>query len=96
MHLDKIYSKWALCNMARPYLMVENVRKYLPKPDATVKGHMNQICQHIRSTQTTVTEPTPESEMVQEDKCIYIFVTIRVVSNLYRPNRHIPNNISQW
>jgi hypothetical protein len=32
--------------------------KYLPKSDAMVKGHMLQIRQHIRSTQTAVTEPT--------------------------------------
>jgi hypothetical protein len=30
---------------------------------------MNQIRQHIRSTQPAVTEPTTESEMIQEDKC---------------------------
>jgi hypothetical protein len=33
-----------------PSLTVENVRKYLPKYDAMVKGHMNHIRQHIRST----------------------------------------------
>jgi hypothetical protein len=40
-----------------PPLTVENVRKYLPKSDAMVKGHMNQIRQHIRSTQPAVAEP---------------------------------------
>jgi hypothetical protein len=44
---------------------VENVCKYLPKSDATAKGHMNQIRQSIRSTQPAVVEPTPESYMVQ-------------------------------
>jgi hypothetical protein len=34
-----------------PYVTVENVRKYLPKSDATAKGHMTQIRQNIRSTQ---------------------------------------------
>jgi hypothetical protein len=42
-----------------PSLTVYNVRKYLPKFDTMVKGHMNQIHQHIRSTQTAVAEPTP-------------------------------------
>jgi hypothetical protein len=51
-----------------PSLTVENVRKYLPKSDAMVKGHMHQICPHIRSTQPAVAEPNPESELVQEDK----------------------------
>jgi hypothetical protein len=37
-----------------PSLTVENVRKYLPKSDTMVKGHMNQIRQHIRSTQPAV------------------------------------------
>jgi hypothetical protein len=44
-----------------PSMTVENVRKYLPRSDAMVKGHMNQIRQHIRSTQPAVAEPTPES-----------------------------------
>jgi hypothetical protein len=51
-----------------PSLTVDNVIKYLPKSDAMVKGHINQIIQHIRSTQPSVMEPTPEFEMVQEDK----------------------------
>jgi hypothetical protein len=51
-----------------PSITVENVRTYLPKSDATAKGHMNQIRQNIRSTQPAVLEPTPESDMVQEDK----------------------------
>jgi hypothetical protein len=51
-----------------PYVTVDNVRKYLPKSDATAKCHMNQIRQNIRPTQPAVVEPTPESDMVQEDK----------------------------
>jgi hypothetical protein len=39
--------------------MVDNMRKYLKKYDAMVKGHMNQIRQHIRSIQTAVKEPMP-------------------------------------
>jgi hypothetical protein len=50
-----------------PSVTVENVRKYLPKYDATAKGHMNQIRQNIRSTQPAILEPTPDSDMVQED-----------------------------
>jgi hypothetical protein len=59
-----------------PSLTVENVCKYLPKYDAMVKGHTNQIRQHIRSTQPAVADPTPESELVQEDKCNFMYATI--------------------
>jgi hypothetical protein len=55
---------------------VAHVRKYLPKSYATAKGHMHQISQNIRSTQPAVLEPTPESDMVQEDKCKYIYAPI--------------------
>jgi hypothetical protein len=51
-----------------PSLNVEKVRKYLPKSEAMVKCHMNHIHQHIRSTQPAVAEPTPEYELVKEDK----------------------------
>jgi hypothetical protein len=59
-----------------PSVTVENVRNYLPKSDATAKGHMNQIRQNIRSTQPAIAETNPESDMVQEDKCNFIYVTI--------------------
>jgi hypothetical protein len=62
---------------------VDSVRKYLPKSDAMVKGHMNQIHQHIRSTQPDVTEPTPESEMEQEDKCNFIYAATMETSQIY-------------
>jgi hypothetical protein len=65
-----------------PSLMVDNVRKYLPKYDAMLKGHMNQIRQCIRSTQNAVTEPTPEPETVQEGKCSYIYSSWRKVKSL--------------
>jgi hypothetical protein len=39
-----------------PSITVDNVRRYLPKSDEMVKGHMNQICQNIRSTQPAVVE----------------------------------------
>jgi hypothetical protein len=66
-----------------PSLTVYNVRKYLPKSYAMVKVHMNQIRQHIRSTQTAVTEPTPDSEMVQEDKRNFIYAAIIETSQIY-------------
>jgi hypothetical protein len=66
-----------------PSLTVDNVRKYLPKSDEMVKGHVNHIRQHISSTQPPVTEPTPESEMVEEDKCNFIFAAIMDTSQIY-------------
>jgi hypothetical protein len=66
-----------------PSLTVKNVRKYLPKSDETVKGHMNQIRQHIRPTQPAVAEPTLESEMVQEEKCNFIYAAIMETSQIY-------------
>jgi hypothetical protein len=54
---------------------VANVRKYLFKSDATSKGHMNQIRQNIRSTQPVVEITAPETDMIQEDKCHYIYAT---------------------
>jgi hypothetical protein len=66
-----------------PSLTVENVRKYLKKSDAMVKGQMNQIRQHIRLTQPAVLEPTPESEMIQEDKCNFIYSAIMETIQIY-------------
>jgi hypothetical protein len=66
-----------------PSITVENVRKYIPKYDATAKGHMNQIRQNIRSTKPAVVEPTPESDMVQEDKCNYIYTTVMGTNQIY-------------
>jgi hypothetical protein len=62
---------------------VENVRKYLPKPDATSKGHMNQIRQNIRSTQPAVEQPAPETDMVQEDTCNYIYSAVMDTNQIY-------------
>jgi hypothetical protein len=62
---------------------VENVRKYLPKSDATAKGHMNQIRQNIQSTQPAVVEHTPESDMVQEYKCNFIYAAIVETKKTY-------------
>jgi hypothetical protein len=66
-----------------PSLTVENVCKYLPKYDAMVKGHMNQIHQNIRSTQPAVTEPTPEYELVQEEKCNFMYAAIMETNQIY-------------
>jgi hypothetical protein len=66
-----------------PSVTVENVRKYLPKSDAMVKCHMNQILKNIWSTQPDVTEPTPDSELVQEDKCNFIYATIMETNQIY-------------
>jgi hypothetical protein len=66
-----------------PYVTVENVRRYLPKSDAMVKGHITHIRQHIRSTQPAVAEPTPDSELVQEDKCNFIYAAIMETNQIY-------------
>jgi hypothetical protein len=66
-----------------PPVTVENVRKYLPKSEATAKGHKNQIRQNIRSTQPAVADPTPESDMVQEYKCKFIYAAIMDTNQIY-------------
>jgi hypothetical protein len=66
-----------------PSVTVDNVRKYLFKSDATVKGHMNQIRQNIRSTQPVVEQPAPETDMIQEDKCHYIYAAILETNQIY-------------
>jgi hypothetical protein len=62
---------------------VSNVRKYLFKSDATAKGHMNQIRQNIRSTQPVVEIAAPETDMIQEDKCHYIYATALGNNQIY-------------
>jgi hypothetical protein len=62
---------------------VKNVRKYLPKSDATAKGHMNKIHQNIRSTQQTVEQPSPETDLVQEDKCNYSHAAVMDTKKIY-------------
>jgi hypothetical protein len=44
---------------------------------------MNQIHQNIRSTQPAVVEPIPESDMVQEDKCNYMYAAIMDTNQIY-------------
>jgi hypothetical protein len=44
---------------------------------------MNQILQNIWSTQPAVTEPTPESELVQEYKCNFIYAAIMETNQIY-------------
>jgi hypothetical protein len=62
---------------------VENVRKYLFKSDTTAKVHMHQIRQNIRSTQLVVEITAPEIDMMQEDKCHYIYATTLETNQIY-------------
>jgi hypothetical protein len=66
-----------------PLVTVENVRKYLCKSDATAKGHMNQIRQNIRSTQPVVGITAPETDMIQEEKCHYVYATTLETNQIY-------------
>jgi hypothetical protein len=66
-----------------PSITVANLRKYIPKSDATAKGHMNEIRQNIRYTQPDIVEPTLESDMVQEEKCNYIYASIMDTNQIY-------------
>jgi hypothetical protein len=66
-----------------PSVTVENVRRYLPKSDAMVKGHMNQIRLKKRSTQPAVADPTPDSELVKEDKCNFFYAAIMETNQIY-------------
>jgi hypothetical protein len=66
-----------------PALTVDNVRKYLPESVYMVKCHMNQSRQHVRSTQTIVTAPTSEPEMVQENNCRYVYAAIMETGQIY-------------
>jgi hypothetical protein len=66
-----------------PSITVANVRKYLFKSDATAKGHMNQIIQNIRYTQPVVEITAPETDMIQEDKCHYIYATTLETNQIY-------------
>jgi hypothetical protein len=66
-----------------PSVTVENVRKYLGRSDATAKGHLNQIRQNIRSTQQVVEITAPEIDMVQEDKCHYMYATKLETNQIY-------------
>jgi hypothetical protein len=65
------------------YLTLDNVRKNLPRSDVMAKDHMNQIRQHIRSTQTAVAEPDTEPEMVQEENCSFIYAAIMETIQIY-------------
>jgi hypothetical protein len=66
-----------------PSITVENVRKYLSKSAATAKGHMNHIRQNIRSTKPAVVHPSPETDMVQEDKCNYMYAAVMYTNQIY-------------
>jgi hypothetical protein len=62
---------------------VENVRKYLPKSDATAKSYTNQIQQNIRSTRPAVEQPAPETYMVKEEKCNYMYAAVMDTNQIY-------------
>jgi hypothetical protein len=70
------FSTWHSATMA-------NVPKYLFKYDATAKGHMNQIRQNIRSKQPVVEITAPETDMIQEDKCHYIYAATLETNQIY-------------
>jgi hypothetical protein len=44
---------------------------------------MNQILQNIRSTKQTVEQPVPETEMVQEVKCNYMYAPVMDTNQIY-------------
>jgi hypothetical protein len=62
---------------------VTNVRKYLFKSDATAKGHMHKILQNIRYTQPVLEITAPEPDMIQEDKCHYIYAETLKTNQIY-------------
>jgi hypothetical protein len=66
-----------------PSVTVDNVRKYLFKSDATAKGHVNQICQNIHSKKLVVEKTAPEPDMIQEDKCHYIYAATLKTNQIY-------------
>jgi hypothetical protein len=66
-----------------PSVTVENVRKYLGKSDATTKGHLNQMRQNIRSTQQPEVITEPDADIVQEDKCHYLYATTLETNQIY-------------
>jgi hypothetical protein len=59
-----------------PGLSVDNVRKYLAKADATVKGQMNQQRQNTRSNQTRAPSPAPALEPTYTGKTEFVYATI--------------------
>jgi hypothetical protein len=66
-----------------PSVTVENVRKYLGKSDATTKGHLNQSRQNIRSTQQPEVITEPDADIVQEDKCHYLYAITLETNQIY-------------
>jgi hypothetical protein len=58
-----------------PSLTSDNVRKYLPKSDVMVKGHLKRHRQHIRSTQPIPDADDPTLDLEQEGKCHAIYFT---------------------
>jgi hypothetical protein len=63
--------------------MVDTICNYLPKYDAMVKGHMNQISQHIRSPQSIEDFPESEPDMVEEDNFCYVYEEVAETGQIY-------------
>lgn len=56
-----------------PGLTSEMVKKHLPKSEATIKGHLNQIRKNVRSTK----QPTLEEDIqTSQEKTEYVYATI--------------------
>ena len=58
-----------------PLLTVENVNRYFPESDETVKGHMNHQRQGVRSTKEKNPEPADEnnkSEAGKKERDVYV------------------------
>ena len=58
-------------------LTAENVKKHLPKSEATALGHLYQSRKNTQSTKTKSKQPeTDETPIKQEDKTEYIYAAI--------------------
>eukprot|EP00957_Ditylum_brightwellii_P007778 588696-Ditylum_brightwellii.AAC.1 len=76
-----------------PSFTAHNIKKYLPKSTATVKGHMDRLRKNAQSTKLKealehVDEPAP----IQEDKTNALFVALGVTdadSTVYTPQSHL-------
>jgi hypothetical protein len=66
-----------------PGLSVDNVRKYLAKADATMKGHMSQQRQNTRSTQMRAPTNAPALEPTYTGKTEFVYATIVNSGQIY-------------
>ena len=59
--------------IGRPMLTVENVNKYFPESEETVKGHMSRQQQGVRSTKPKdFQEHNANSEIGKKERDVYI------------------------